>query len=224
MLHNIIWNALSGSQAALAQGGAGARRFGPGLPALAAFADPAAPDLAALAALCAPDERVYVEGWSGAVPPGWRIEVEAPMLRMAWPEGLAAPVPAAGVAMRPMGAADLAQAVELTTLTRPGPFGTRSFELGHYLGCFDEQGLVAMAGERLHAAPWREISAVCVHPRALGRGLARALVARLLAQALARGERPFLHVLKTNVAAVTLYERMGFIVAAETPLRVIARA
>lgn len=224
MLHNVIWHALSGSQAALSQGGAGARRFAPDLPALAAFADPAEPDLDALAALCAPDERVYVEGWSGAAPAAWRVEVEAPMLRMAWPEGLAAPLTDARVAMRPLGAADLAHAFDLTTLTRPGPFGTRSFELGHYLGCFDEHGLVAMAGERLHAAPWREISAVCVHPRALGRGLARALVARLLAQALARGERPFLHVLKGNVAAVTLYERMGFVAAAETPLRVIARA
>jgi ribosomal protein S18 acetylase RimI-like enzyme len=224
MLNNVIWHALSGSQAALAQGDAGARRFGPGLPALAAFADPQKPDLQALAVLCAPDERVYVEGWSGAVPAAWRVEVEAPMLRMAWPEGLAAPVPDARITMRPLGSAELTQAIGLTALTRPGPFGTRSFELGTYLGCFDAEGLVAMAGERLHAAPWREISAVCVHPRALGRGLARALVSQMIVQALARGERPFLHVLEANTAAVTLYERMGFAVVAVTPLRVIARA
>lgn len=223
-MDNIIWHALSGTQAALAQGAAGARRFGPGLPALAAFADPAAPDLGALASLCAPEERVYVEGWTGSVPATWRLEVEAPMLRMAWPAGLAAPAADERIAMRRLGAADLDQAVALTSLTRPGPFGTRSFELGHYLGCFDGEGLVAMAGERLHCAPWREISAVCVHPRGLGRGLARTLVARLLAEELARGEQPFLHVLKANVAAVTLYERMGFTVAAETPLRVIALA
>lgn len=223
MLHNIIWQALSGTQAALAQGTTRARRFGPGLPALAAFADPAAPDLEALAALCGREERVYVEGWSGPVPPAWRVELEAPMLRMAWPEDLAPPQPDAAIGMRPLGAADSQQAIELTALTRPGPFGVRSFELGDYLGCFDEDGLLAMAGERLQAAPWREISAVCVHPRGLGRGLARALVSQLLVQQRARGERPFLHVLKSNVAAVTLYERMGFVTAAETPLRVIAR-
>ena len=41
--------------------------------------------------------------------------------------------------------------VELATLTRPGPFGPRTIELGDYVGLVDGERLVAMAGERMWA-------------------------------------------------------------------------
>ena len=47
------------------------------------------------------------------------------------------------------GPTDSPEMLELTALTKPGPFGTRTHELGTYVGLREEGKLVAMAGERL---------------------------------------------------------------------------
>ncbi len=116
-----------------------------------------------------------------------------------------------------------AQAVALATLTRPGPFGPRTIELGEYFGVFDGDRLVAMAGERAEVGCFREISGVCTHPEVRGRALARKLMLHLIARERARGQIPFLHVIATNTIACALYEALGFAVCAEVPVRVIAR-
>jgi predicted GNAT family acetyltransferase len=67
-----------------------------------------------------------------------------------------------------------------------------------------------MAGERATAGLFREISGVCTHPDFQGRGLARRLMAKVIAQAVARGEIPFLHVMCHNEGAHRLYLNMGF--------------
>ena len=123
----------------------------------------------------------------------------------------------------PLGPAHADQAVALAALTRPGPFGPRTIELGEYFGCFEGGRLVAMAGERMHAGDLHEISGVCTHPDFQGRGLARRLVARLVRRQLARGETPFLHVMRDNAGAHGLYLRMGFRDHAEPVVRVLAR-
>ena len=116
-----------------------------------------------------------------------------------------------------------AQALELAALTRPGPFGPRTIELGEYFGCFEGERLVAMAGERMHAGTLREISGVCTHPDFQGRGLARRLMAKLVRRQMQRGETPFLHVMRGNARARRLYARMGFRARRESVVRVIAR-
>ena len=40
---------------------------------------------------------------------------------------------------------------------------------------------------------------------------------------LARGETPFLHVVSTHAKAIALYERIGFTVAREVPVRIVSR-
>ena len=72
-----------------------------------------------------------------------------------------------------------------------------------------------MAGERMHLPGYIEMSAICTHPQARGRRLAEVLVRHLMHAAFARGERPFLHVLPDNDAAIALYRRLGFDVRAE---------
>ena len=221
MLDNIFWHAMTGPQAKFALGGATARRFAPGFSPMLGFADAERPDFGALVPFCEAGERFYCGAWSGPAPAGWTIEFEAPMLRMVWH----APTPDAAEAFEPvpLGAPHVAQAVELATLTRPGPFGPRTIELGDYIGCFERGRLVAMAGERLHAGPWRELSGICTHPDFQGRGLARRLMVTLLRRELQRGETPFLHVLSSNTGARQLYERMGFRVQAEPGVRVVSR-
>ncbi|MDT4871879.1 FR47-like protein [compost metagenome] len=124
---------------------------------------------------------------------------------------------------RPIGPEHLDQVLALAELTRPGPFGPRTIELGEYFGLFDGERLMAMAGERSFAETLREVSGVCTHPDFQGRGLARRLMLKLIARQLARGETPFLHVMSANTGALGLYQRMGFRTHREVVVRVIAR-
>jgi predicted GNAT family acetyltransferase len=57
---------------------------------------------------------------------------------------------------------------------------------------------------------YTEVSGVCTHPDFRGRGLARRLSAAVSAHIEARGEQPFLHAWKSNRAAISLYEGLGF--------------
>jgi predicted GNAT family acetyltransferase len=100
--------------------------------------------------------------------------------------------------------------VELTALTKPGPFGKRTHELGYYVGIRDNGKLVAMAGERLKVPGYTEVSAVCTHPDHLGKGYAGALMLEVMRAIRERGETPFLHVRSNNARAIGIYERLGF--------------
>jgi len=219
--HDVIWRALSGDQRGFSVGTDRARRYAPGFSSILGFADPSSPAFDDLAPFCSAGEHFYCADWTGPVPAGWSIEAEATLYRMTWtgvaPDGDLAPDAV------PLSAAHAGHAVELAALTRPGPFGPRTIELGDYFGCFDGDRLVAMAGERLRAGSCREISGVCTHPEYQGRGYARRLMLRLIGRELQRGETPFLHVLSDNTGAWQFYERLGFRTCQELPARVIAR-
>ncbi|MGE5090179.1 MAG: GNAT family N-acetyltransferase [Candidatus Levyibacteriota bacterium] len=221
-LDSIAWNALTGPQAKYATGAGGARRYAPGFSPIVGFENSERPDFDALRRCCEPGEPLYCADWSGAVPSGWRVDQEFTMFRMVWGGAMPADDQAPGASM--LGPEHAAQAFDLATLTRPGPFGPRTIELGEYFGIFDGPRLVAMAGERMHAGRFREISGVCTHPDFQGRGYARRLMLKLLRRQMQRDETPFLHVIRGNDAAHRLYERMGFRTWRETPARVIARS
>ena len=104
----------------------------------------------------------------------------------------------------------ISEMMSLAGLTKPGPFGSRTIEFGHYHGVFVEGKLAAMTGQRLHVENYTEISAVCTHPDHLGKGYAAALILHQLNLILNNGQRPFLHVREDNNRAVALYERLGF--------------
>ena len=220
-LHNVFWSSLNGPHAHLAAGTATARRYARGFTPLLAFADAREPDLPALLPFCEPGEQFYCADWTGAAPPGWRVDVDAAMYCMAWDAELP-PEDRAPEAL-PLRAEHAEQAMQLAALTRPGPFGPRTLEMGDYFGVFEGERLLAMAGERMHAPGLREVSGVCTHPDFQGRGLARSLMEKLIRRQLLRGERPFLHVMTRNAGAVGLYQRMGFAIFRECPVRVVTR-
>lgn len=105
---------------------------------------------------------------------------------------------------------DVPRMLDLVALTTPGPFLPRTIEMGRYYGHFDDDELVAMAGERLHLDGFTEISAVCTHPDARARGLASTLTHTVATGILDHGEQPFLHVAHGNDGALRVYERLGF--------------
>jgi ribosomal protein S18 acetylase RimI-like enzyme len=222
LLDNITWQTLTGPHAKYAAGADGARRYAAGFSPIVGFADAEHPDFAALARCCEPGEHFYCDGWSGAAPAGWQVDAESTLFRMLWDAAIPATDEAPEAVM--LGPEHASQALALATLTRPGPFGPRTIELGEYFGCFEDQRLVAMAGERMHAGTLREISGVCTHPDFQGRGLARRLMAKLIRRQMQRNEAPFLHVMRDNSSAHRLYERMGFRIYRETVVRVVSRS
>ena len=100
--------------------------------------------------------------------------------------------------------------LDLTRRTEPGPFLARTVELGTYVGIRHGGTLVAMAGERLKAPGFTEISAVCTHPDARRRGYGAALTLWMAAHIRQHGDEAFLHVLEANENALRLYEAIGF--------------
>jgi GNAT superfamily N-acetyltransferase len=216
---NIIWDALSGTQRSISLGNDRIRRYAPGFPLIMAFADPADPPLDEIAEFCAPGERLYACGWSGAMPAGWNLDVDAAVAVMPWRGGAVAADPRA---VR-LGAQHVPAMVELFETCKPGPFAMRAMEIGEWYGVFEDGALVALAGERMHAGEWREISGVCTLPEHQGKGYAKLLTERVIASHQARGLKTFLHVFPGNTRAVDLYKRMGFETAREMPLRVISR-
>lgn len=221
LLDNIVWNALSGPHAKFSTGNAHARRYALGFSPIVGFPDPMQPKWSALGEFCEPGEHFYCDGWSGAAPSGWQVDIETTMFKMIWD----ADIPTADEASDAvaLGAEHAAQALELAELTRPGPFGLRTIELGEYFGYFHGKRLVAMAGERMQAASLREISGVCTHPDHQGRGYAKRLMLKLVRRQLLRNETPFLHVMSANTGARQLYERMGFRNYKESVVRVVSR-
>jgi ribosomal protein S18 acetylase RimI-like enzyme len=105
---------------------------------------------------------------------------------------------------------DVPDMLALVALTDPGPFRSRTIELGTYLGIRREGELIAMAGTRFALPTHTEISAVCTHPSHRGQGLGSRLIRALAAHITSAGRTPFLHTGGTNTRAIQLYESLGF--------------
>ncbi|MFI7294746.1 GNAT family N-acetyltransferase [Streptomyces sp. NPDC050121] len=175
-------------------------------PWLALPEDLDADDWADLAALAGPGAEVPLLGFRGEVPPDWEITFHGEGVQLVDDGLAAAPDPEA---IR-LGSADVPEILDLVARTRPGPFESRTIELGTYLGIRRDGALIAVAGERLHPPGWTEISAVCTDPAFRGQGLATRLILAVAHGIRERGETPFLHTGAGNTNAIRLYESLGF--------------
>ncbi len=203
-----VWSALTTRQGEFAVGGDRALRFAADVSPLCAVRDESPESLAALAALIPQGRAVmlFVDG-AFAPPPGVVVEKELPIVRMA-ARTLTAAADSDG--LQQLADADAPDMLALAALTEPGPFLSRTHRLGAFWGIKENGRLLAMAGERLRPEGFTEVSGVCTHPDARGRGLARKLSAWVARRIAARGETPFLHSLATNTNAVRLYQSLGF--------------
>jgi predicted GNAT family acetyltransferase len=206
-LDHPIWSALTTRQHALAEGGALARRYPSAIAPFAAIVDMSPQSFAALSALMSRSEVAVLFTPDPVTPPAeFKILLAETAEQMI---GMSAESSLPGVEAVTLGVDDAPAMMELTELTKPGPFTLRTHELGTFLGIRIDGQLVAMAGERMKPANYTEITAVCVHPDHRGRGYAQALLAAISRQIVARGEIPFLHVFSENKSAVALYRRQG---------------
>lgn len=113
--------------------------------------------------------------------------------------------------IRALAAADVPEMLALTQLAKPGPFLENTIAFGGYFGCFVEGRLVSMAGTRLSAGPYTEVSAVCTHPDFVGRGLARRVLPHVVNYVQQQGQIPYLQLYPDNLPAYRLYQRLGFV-------------
>ena len=202
-----IWSALTTRQQDFAEGGALARRYPVAIGPFADMADMSPESFAALGALMSGSEiAVLFTPDAVTAPAEFKVSLAETGEQLI---GTPAEAAISGVEPVTLGAADVAEMIALTELTKPGPFSARTHELGTFLGIRIGGKLVAMAGERMKPANYTEITAVCVHPDHRGRGYGQVLLAAVSRQIVARGEIPFLHVFTSNISAIALYQRQG---------------
>jgi predicted GNAT family acetyltransferase len=206
----------------LAEGSDLAKRFRRDVNVFASAFDDSPPSLAALDNLVCDNEAVFL------------LQVPA----ICVPEGLVAVRRAEGVQLiaaqliEPeageetiveLGDADAAEMLALASLTEPGPFLQRTHTMGRFIGIRINGRLAAMAGERMRFPGFTEVSGVCTHPDFRGRGFARRLSSVVANRIQQRGDQAFLHAWTSNVAAIALYEALGFELRASVQVAVLKR-
>lgn len=224
VLDEVTWVALGGLQAGLAKADADGRRYDP---EVAPFAAVRHHDVAAVAGMVGRLAGADSLAFSTLAPlgdvDGAVTVVRAKLLQMVLSDAQALVGPSGFDVVR-LSAGDVPQMLDLAQAARPGPFGSRTIEMGTYLGIRVDGALAAMAGERQRVPGFTEISAVCVAPEYRGRGYAGALVIRLARDILNRGDTPFLHVVTENVNAIALYRKLGFTTRRELHLLILKRS
>ncbi len=206
--NNPAWYALTGPQAAFGLGDDLARRYRSDVDPIAALPDDPSPEAwEALQPLMASDGPLLMIRNHVEVPDTWSVRFQIGVPQMVATRPIPHP---SGLTFRELTDDDDEEMLALALATQPGPFATRTRELGSYIGIHEDGRLVAMAGQRFWFPGAREISAVCTAPDFRGRGLAAALTAEIAARISDAGDTPFLHVREDNTTAIRVYERMGF--------------
>ena len=207
ILDNAAWASLTGPHRLFAQRLGLAVRYHPDIAPFVALADSRDPRAWADAArLVGPGGTFAISGEDLRPPPEWSVTslgggvqlVDVELRKSDDPE------------VEMLDESHVPEILPLVERTRPGPFRSRTIELGTYLGIRRDGRLVAMAGERMHPAGWTEISAVCTDVGYRGQGLSTRLVRAVAAGIDHRGDQVFLHASAANTTAIRLYESIGF--------------
>ena len=224
VLDNAVWHSLEHAHSAFAEGDGQARRYRPDVSVFNATPDDHPSSWDALRrSTTAGDSVVLIRAMPITPTDEWELQFSGPGLQMLFVEDRAVPPalptfdPETGraVRLRALVDTDVPAMTALVAVAEPGPFRPRTIELGGYIGIFHDDELVAMAGQRLRPPGFCEISAVCTHPSVRRRGYASSVTLHVAAGIIDRGERPFLHLAASNLAAKAVYERIGFEVRTE---------
>jgi predicted GNAT family acetyltransferase len=217
LLDNPVWHALNSHHRHLAISRSIAARYQPETLLAAAMSEYNSAEFADLRNLVAINEIIGVMGKSLQAGTDWEIVQTFQVPQMICQQLK----PTEPINAIPLTSEDVPDMLALVAFAQPGPFLSRTIEMGHYLGIRQDGQLVAMAGERLHLTGFCEVSAVCTHPDYRGRGYGGALTSMVASGIIARGEVPFLHVV--NEVAARLYEKLGFRFRKENPVTLLKR-
>lgn len=209
ILDNPVWNALNTGNEALGKGTDGVKYYRSDISPFVGLRENNKENLTALYNLIEAEEPfgLVVENKMTIEAP-WVVIRCVPLFQMVCEQ----PVMEKEVteAMTDLDEVYIPQMTALAKLTQPGPFKEKTIDFGHYQGIFYDNQLVAMAGQRMYAPPYAEISAVCTHPDFTGRGFAAQLMLSQIKRITGKGEIPFLHVAAESLRAIKIYELLGF--------------
>ncbi|MEP7185554.1 MAG: GNAT family N-acetyltransferase [Rhodanobacter sp.] len=223
LLDRPVWASLSTAHASLSLGDGLARRYEPDVNRFASARDDSDAALAALARLVRPSDQVLIlQVPEICIPSALTASLVTKGVQMVARAAVAAPEDGPGVVE--LGDRDAVEMLALATLAQPGPFLRQTHRMGRFFGIRVDGRLAAMAGERFRFPGHTEVSGVCVHPDFRGRGFAKHLSRHVAANIATRGEIAFLHAWKSNVAAIALYEGLGFRLRCEVNVAVLERA
>lgn len=218
-LDNVVWHSLTGPRAALGTVHGRAGTFDADVSPFGAIADPSSESWHDLAELVGSGGITCLFAPDVAVTDGWE-ELRSVRCGQLVAERVVTDGEREGLV--PLTEDDIPEMLELVASTKPGPFAARTIAFGGYVGLRDAGGrLLAMAGERLSAGGFTEISAVCTAADQQGRGLGTRMVKALVETIHGRGEEAFLHVADTNVNAYRLYLALGFAVRVDSCAHVL---
>jgi len=209
VLDNPAWNAMISGNKHLSDGNDEVRYFDKAVSPFAAFKENTQDNFLALYDMLPHTGPVlFVTPVEVDIPAPWKVLQGIKALQMVF--NSEAELKEIQTNLTPLKDKDASEMVALAKLTNPGPFELRTIEFGHYRGIFDENKLVAMAGQRLHPFNYAEISAVCTHPDHIGKGYARQLLVHQVNRIRAVENIPFLHVRENNERAIKVYESLDF--------------
>jgi GNAT superfamily N-acetyltransferase len=208
-LDNPIWNALNTGSSMFAYGDERCKFIYSEMGFFAGLPNYEAHDIEQLHTTCTGNQRVIL------FTPGpihltdnWLILNDRILLQMVCERN--SKIESNSLAVVELGEKDIPAMLELTELTKPGPFISRTIDFEGYFGVFEGEKLISMAGKRLSPDPFTEISAVCTHPDFLGKGLSAKVIQGVIEKIQAEGKIPFLHVYPENTPAIKVYSKLGF--------------
>ena len=221
ILDNPAWNALQSGNKHLAFGNDQAAYFDREVSPFAALKENSEENFRLLHEVLPHDVVLFVTPVKTDFSPQWNVLQYIHGLQMVYdsaiiPDEVTTP-------LVPLTDEHIPQMIGLTKLTNPGPFASRTIDFGHYQGIFEDDQLVAMAGQRLHPFNYAEVSAVCTHPDHTGKGYARQLLLQQIHRIKVANEIPFLHVRYDNHRAIKVYESLGFATRIDVHFYVLKR-
>jgi ribosomal protein S18 acetylase RimI-like enzyme len=210
LFDNPLWYMHSHDFAEYATGSALAKRCDPNVLPVAAIADHSEAAFADLAKLFKVGEgAIILEADPPLAIPGFALTDQFSADQLICQQRT--PIPEMDVQFIELTQPDLQDAIQLVELTQPGPFIPGLFARRRFVGIRQAGHLVAMAGERMIAGGYAEISGVCTHPDWRGKGYGRFLTCVIADGIWERGEIPFLTVYPTNVSAYRIYVALHFV-------------
>lgn len=206
-LDNPVWNALSESHEKFAIDYNGTKFYNPDYCPFGGFVKPDSTFNAVneYASLC---ENFFIVGEKPKVPATLKIVKELVCLQMVIHEKIQLTAANEIIKLTDEHNEELCN---LVNLVQPGYFKTKTFSLGSYYGIFEDEKLIAIAGERMKMNDFTEISAIITHPEHTGKGYAKQLTSHVANKIFDENKIPFLHVVESNLGAVKLYEKLGFV-------------
>ncbi|KQO32688.1 acetyltransferase [Flavobacterium sp. Leaf82] len=206
-LDNPVWNSLSESHAEFVIDYNGTQFYDPNYCPFGGFVKPES-TLDAINQYSALAESFFIVGEKPEIADSLKIVKELVCLQMIIYNKIDQPITEEIIKLTEEHIDEL---LHLVNLVQPGYFKNKTPSLGNYYGIFKDNQLVAITGERMKMNDFTEVSAIITHPDHTGKGYAKQLITQVVNRIFDENITPYLHVVESNIGAIALYEKLGFV-------------